>query len=208
LQKCTDKKVINRILDKICDSHESYWYWDMTTHNYSDQWLSCIDNRILVAQENGGFWKEEIECNPSEYLILPDNMVRGLSERFGDSVRVIGNYDAFKNGKGFKEIKQLTQRQQLMLNDANAFLKAAEYEIKYPIKVVDFEKKNRLGLALKETIYISTKAFEMGRHEVVAVLIEEQEHLVTNFADETREFQNHFIKKFINLLEEKTNNYL
>lgn len=208
LCECTDTKVINKILNNICDTYEATFYWDNWSYSMSNQWLECINKRTLVSYENGGFWKEEIEQSPSDYLLLPDKLVQGLKSRFGDDVRIIGDFDINNSGGGFKEIKSITPRQQSLLNDGYEFLKAAGYEIKYPVKIVDFVKKHRLGLALKETIYVSTKVFEMGRHEVVAVLIEEQEHLITNYADESREFQNHFIKKFINALEEKTGKYL
>jgi hypothetical protein len=107
-----------------------------------------------------------------------------------------------------KVITELSPKQQVLLNDSVEFLKNAGYTLEYDITVVRFAKANRLGLAKDGKIILSEKIFELGRKEIVATLIEEQEHLITGYEDESRAFQNHFIMKYIGELESKTGKYL
>ena len=208
LQKIKDKKIIAQILNKINDSWESDFYWDHSSSLYSDVWLSVIGDKVLVPQENAGFWIEMIKEYPDRYLFLPNKMISGLKDRFLDDIRVIGDTDGVKGNGDFRHIKELNKKQQSLLDDSISFLKTAGYDIKHEIKVGEFSVANRLGQALNDKILLSTKLFDLGKKQIVAVLIEEQEHLQTGFSDETRQFQNHFINKYVSALEELTGKYL
>lgn len=206
LKSVTDKRIINRILDNIIDTWEYDLFWNSATMKYSNQWLYCIDNRILVPYENAGFWADEISISPSMYLILPSKMVDGLKERF-EEVKVIGKNDECASSE-MKVVEKLNERQQSLFNDAKEFLKEAGYAIESEIVIVRFAKLDRLGLALNNKIYLSEKLFNMGRKEIVSAIIEEQEHINTGFQDETRAFQNHFIMKYITEIENRIGKYL
>ena len=181
-------------------------FWDSATHLYSNEWRACIGDKTLVPHENAGFWSDEINLSPSLFYILPNKMVRGLKDRF-DDIRIIGETDGVKLG-GMKMVAELSRKQQALLDDSKEFLKNAGYNIEYDIVVVRFSKADRLGLAKDGKIILSDKIFDLGRKEIVATIIEEQEHLTTGYCDETRAFQNHFIMKYIGELENKTGKYL
>ena len=208
LQKCTDKKVITHLYNTICETMERYISWDTGVHSFSDEWLTCLNGKILVPNENAGYWAEEVKYSPNDFLRLPSNLIEGLKARFLDEVKVIGDVSGLSNRGDMRVYETLNRKQEALLNDARTFLASADYLIKYEIKVVDFVQPERLGQAKDNTILLSHKLFEMGRKELVSCIIEEQEHLITDFADETRAFQNHFIRKYVTALEDKTGIYL
>lgn len=207
IKEIEDKKVIKKILGNINNTWEQELFWDSASHKYSNKWLECVDKKILVPYENAGFWSDEINSNPSLFLVLPNKLVRGLKERFDEDIRVIGEGAGTKSGD-MKVITELSPKQQVLLNDSLEFLKNAGYTIEFEIVVGRFAKADRLGLAKDNKIFLSEKIFDLGRKEIVATLVEEQEHLVTGYMDETRAFQNHFIMKYIGELESKTGKYL
>jgi len=207
LKSIEDKKVISKILRSIIGTYEAELFWDSAINYFSNEWLSCVNGKILVPYDNAGFWSEEIKLNPSSYMILPNSLVRGLKGRFEDDIKVIGEGDGVKMGN-MKMLTELSPKQQALLDDSKEFLKNAGYVIEHDIVVVRFAKADRLGLASENKIMLSDKIFDLGRKEIVATIIEENEHLITGYSDETRAFQNHFIMKYIGELENKTGKYL
>jgi hypothetical protein len=208
LQKCTDKKIITHLYNTICDTFEKTLDFASTSHLFSEEWLECLAKKTLVPYENAGYWSEIVDEAPLRFFTLPSNLIEGLKAKFTDKVRVVGEINGISTKGELRVCEELTKKQQQLLKDARLFLASAEYPIKYEIKVVDFVKAEVRGQALDNTILLSQKLFEMGRKEIVSVIIEEQEHLITGFGDETRAFQTHFIHKFVTALEEKTNTYL
>ena len=208
LQKCKDKKIITHLYNTICNTFEKGLDFASTSSYFSDEWLECLNGRTLVPYENAGYWSDEVELSPLDYFVLPSTLIEGLKAKFIDKLKVIGEINGVSTKGEIKMCEALTKKQQSLLKDARLFLASADYLIKYEIKVVDFLKSDIRGQALDNTILLSQKLFEMGRKEIVSVIIEEQEHLITGFGDETRAFQTHFIHKFVTALEEKTNIYL
>lgn len=208
LQKLTDRRIIAQILNGINKCWERNLNWACTPENFTDDWAEVIGEKVLVPEESAGFWHEILKENPSDYVIVPNDLVKGLKKRFADKIRVIGDVGDGESTIGFKELKSVSNRQNAMLNDCLEFLKAANYPIDYPIKIGEFSSLATLGQASKGTILLSTKLFDKGKKEIVACIIEENEHLLTGFSDFTREFQSHFIRKYVSTLEELTNRYL
>jgi hypothetical protein len=206
-----DGGIIMRLIAQICTQeagqvpYEYDMYW--ANHEYSLTWLKAVEDYILVPFENGGFWAEEIATAPEKYIIIPTKIINGLSNCFGEKINVIGGA-IHMGGDSFKEVKEMTPRQQSLLDESIEFLKKCDYEITHPIKIVEFQKSNVLGRAYKGEILLSSKLFENGRKQIVACIIEEQEHLVTGFEDKSRAFQSHFINKLVTIYEEKTGIYL
>ncbi len=208
LQQITDKKTITHLYNTINGNYERYLDWNSSTQLFSDEWLTCLNGKILVPVENAGYWEDEVRYAPTDYLTLPSNLIEGLKARFIDEVKVIGNVDGVNTRGDVKFIQTLSKKQEQLLKDATTFLASADYQIKYEIKVVDFFQTDRRGQAIDNTILLSQKLFEMGRKHIVEVIIEEQEHLVTGYNDETRAFQSHFINKYVTELENKTGIFL
>ena len=92
-----------------------------------------------------------------------------------------------------------------MLKKLDEFCKECEYEINYPIAVVQFTKKGLLAMANcdDKEIYLSQDAFD-SFELLIKAAIEENEHINSGLDDNTRAFQNHFINLF---LQEKLNRF-
>jgi len=88
------------------------------------------------------------------------------------------------------------------------FLNKLNYDIDYPIKVVDNLGKNVLGLAKNGTIYLSHACFLLGTKFVTATILEEYLHLKYNYYDCTRELQNFLFDTIISMGEQITNEIL
>lgn len=205
LQKITDKSIIGHILNTINDCAERSFTWDQP--QYSNAWQEVIGEKILVPVENAGFWQEIMKKDPHLYLTLPADMIKGLKSKFLDKIKEIGDVEESISSE-CREVKELSKKQQYKLDSAIEFLTGANYKITHPIKVVEFQQTNRLGQALNGQILLSTKIIDAGMKELVACIVEEEEHLITGHNDETRAFQSHFIHKFVSALEDLTGKYL
>lgn len=71
----------------------------------------------------------------------------------------------------------------------------------YPIRVTETLGENVLGLAEKRTIWVSKRAFTMGRRTVMGTLYEEWLHIRHGYVDETRSMQNHLIDTIMHFME-------
>lgn len=201
LQKITDEKIIKRLLSELhmnYDATEYNFYWSHSSDLYSETWLSVIGERELVSAESAGLFEEEIRDTPC--LVLPSTMVRGLKDKFGDKVKVMGVFDL--NANTIK-VLTLTPRQEFILKECTTFFTECQIDIPYPIKVCRFHSTRQLGQAKDKTIYISEKCFEHGKRMVVETIIEEANHIESGFSDETRAFQNHLLRKYVSQIEER-----
>ena len=207
LKAIKDETIIHRILYNINNYWEKTLCWNCSD-SFSEKWLEQIGDKYLVPYERQGFWDDELKFLKGKYIVLPSVMIDSLKVCFGEKVKVIGD-DEVKGANGeIKFVAQLDKRQQFFLDEAINFLEKSGYAIKYPMKVVQFSKVNVLGQAKDETIFLSEKLFTRGIRDIVSVIIEENEHNITQYSDESREFQTHFINLYVGALEEKSGKYL
>lgn len=209
LSVCDNKEVIDLLLysldrDSYAESKLGEYY---DRQKYNPIWKEVIGNRILVPREISGFWTDIILKNRFNYLILPNAFCVNLKKNFND-LKIIGNTSNLDNS--YIELNSTTERQNYLISKALDFLKRAEYDVKFPIQIVSFMRKEVLGMADDDNkrILLSERLFDMGLKNIVATIIEENEHLLTKMEDETREFQNLFIYKFVTALERITGEYL
>ena len=89
--------------------------------------------------------------------------------------------------------------------DALDLLKNTNYKNRFSfdlnIKYVKFFDSHTLGLAENDIIYLSAKLDTYSVDEVAKIIIEENEHNLTGYADETREFQNHLFNLYFEQLK-------
>lgn len=208
LKEIEDKSIIHRILYNINNFTEKNLHWE-NSWDWSDVWVGQIGDKYLVPTETAGFWEEELKTIlKGNYIMLPSSMVQSLKLFFGDKVKVIGD-DSTGDGKAdMKILNEVGKREQYLLDTSLKFLEDAGYKVKYPVKVVRFHKSEVLGQAKDETIFLSEKIFTMGQKQIVACIIEENEHIVTGYEDETRTFQNHLFSMIVSCYEEKVGRYL
>lgn len=207
LKAIDDDSIAHRIIYNINDYSEKMLYWH-TSSPFSDAYMRVIGNKTLIPYENAGFWADEIKELKTSHIILPNEMINGLKNSFGDAINVIGESEKGSAGSDMKPVTNLGKRQKKLLDESVAFLQDAGYNLQYEVKIVQFSNPDIHGRAKDETIFVSEKVLSLGRKEIVATLIEENEHLRSGHADETRAFQNHLINLFICSLEDKSEKYL
>ena len=176
-------------LETNLDFHDSW-------HKLNSAWREAIGNRIVINQDLSGFYQDRLK---EPHLVVCKSLAKKIKECFSD-VEVCG---IGQDDEVFTSPVESTPKMQYQLNKALDALKEMKYEIKYPIEVVTFSRSSVLGLAKNGTIYISPKQFDKGIREIAVTLIEENEHLITNHDDCTREFQDHLFNKWISALEEQ-----
>ena len=210
LATCDDLSVVSVVLNSLdVESNllEGTLGSTYTGEKFNDVWFKAVDERTLVPGEYAGFWGEIIYKNRGKYLILPKDFCDMLVNEFKD-LRILGN--SLNRKESYLVIENKSERHTVMLKKALNFLEKAEYEVRYPIEIVSFLDPSVRGLADREKarILLSERLFEEGLKKLVAVIVEENEHLITYLEDETREFQNLFIYKFVTVLEKITGEYL
>ena len=164
-------------------------------------WKEAIGERIVINEDLGGFYAER---RREPHVIVSKSLAKKIKASFPEiEVCGVGQDDEI-----FTSPVELTPKMQYQLKKATDALKEMKYEIGYPIEVVTFSRASVLGLAKNGTIYISPKQFDKGIREIAVTLIEENEHLITNYDDCTREFQDHLFNKWISAMEEQNGIFL
>lgn len=119
------------------------------------------------------------------------------------SAAAIAKRQARANSGVITPVKNLTERQKEQLNAAINLANKAGFNVEsYPIVTTDVFDSNCLGFAYEDTIYVSTRAYDMGTHKLSAVLIEEFIHLYHDLKDESRAMQNFLFDKVVGLASE------
>lgn len=200
---CTNPDVIRTFLLNLNSDHLEWSIFFYSVFTLSDAWRTAIGDRKVIVSEIAGWFMEEQQ--KYQCFILPDNLCKKIQAKFPE-------IDIFGLSQGDrvcpKRDYQMSARDNFLLSESQRFLKEANYSVDYPIKIVRFEDAETLGLAENDTIYIAGKLFEMGRKEIVRVLIEENEHLKTGYTDKSRAFQNHFINLYLSEMEMRIGNFL
>ena len=212
LLKCNDKKIIRKIIEN-CTKRDNYevMYWEAALDyrwraknmlgEINEEWTNVLKERPLIVDGLADFYPD-IAKKP--HYLLNANLAMLATE-----VLDLHVYGISSNGEALAhKPTTITKKMEILLADCLKFLKDTDYEVKYPIEIVEFNKTNTLGRAQNKTILLSEKVFSLGKKEIVSTIIEENEHLKTGFQDCTREFQNHFINLYITEMEERKNLYL
>ena len=84
---------------------------------------------------------------------------------------------------------------------AERILNRLGFTVTAPIQVTDTLPKNALGMAQNDTIYLSSSAFSHGVKSLAQTILEEHIHLKTNFADQTRQLQDEFLRTIFTVAE-------
>jgi hypothetical protein len=206
LGSCSAESVIRKLVNsfKYNDSYELHCVDQFD--NFSETWLTVIDERILVPREFAGFYQEEIEQKPDAYLLMPSTLIRSLSNYFGKKIKSITEEDDNSSSSrgAFKKIEP-NNKMQFLLKECVKSLEEMEYAVNYPIEIGRFTNESTLARANQrhKKIQLSEKLFDLGKRQIAAAIIEECEHLNTNFNDCTRQFQNHWINLYISEKEQR-----
>jgi hypothetical protein len=197
------EKIARNILSNAFIS-EKYWEGEMDWYWYGSNklcqtWRDAISNRIIINNDASGFYMKEMSEN-AHYRVSRE-MAKAIKGSFPD-VEVYGVGQDSTNELNWR-IVDTTPKMQYMLKKALDFCKDTNYDVSYPISVVEFDKSEVMGCAHNKNIYLANSVFDNGMKEILMTLIEENEHIKTGFSDETRAFQTHFIKMFLTTKEEQ-----
>ena len=177
-------------------------YGNIPKGEFSDAWKEVVtSNKFYAAEALMMFEKEEVK----DRIAIPAILARELISQFGD-VDVLGFNANSKSGVDYIEIKPNEDLVNSVI-DALHQLKQTRYKHRIiedtAFKYARFKDKEVMAMAMphENTIYISERFVDMYSEEQQATLIEEYEHINTNYSDETRNFQQHFINLYLKELK-------
>jgi len=163
----------------------------------NDGWREAIGKRIIINADLSGFY---LDKTSKPFYIVSKQLAKKIKESFPE-VEVYG-VDKDDSGVFYHPVQE-TAKMRYILKKALEALKEMEYPVNYPIQIVQFNDDSVLGIADADTIGLSEKLFEKGIREVAVTIMEENEHLITNYKDKTRELQNHLFNKWLCTMEER-----
>jgi hypothetical protein len=177
-----------------------HYFANIGQSHYSETWKQYVMNHKFVAWEHLEMFENDEKLGR---LPLKFEMIKDLLNNFPE-MDVLGitsetvNYDSFAS-----VVKKVPQAIIDKVIDAIAMLKKTDYNDRMSdpeIEYVKFNKNTVLGRAHEGKIQLSIKLMDYDVTEIARIIIEENEHLITEFGDETREFQDHLFKLYFNQL--------
>lgn len=190
---------------------------------FNNSWLMCHlimctllwsgDNSVIgtVVTAKEGTWEKELcySGDPSEaFKETVAEKAKTFSENLNPSAQQVCR-TRLDDALAAAHVIELDETDKQRLSRAVAFCRGIGSPVdEYRIVAVDFLGHNMLGLAHKDTIYLTRDAFEQGTKILAGTLMEEFFHLRFQVKDETRTFQNLLINKLVSLGERITGEVL
>lgn len=198
-----DRDAIKYFLENITDAHyEGDMDYDWFYNDFTDKWKEVIGTAKIIHQEALNIIKEkELDFDTSGLIIVPKGVYKALTKKFEGigALRVANKVNEFY--EIYNEALDSRIKQGLAILEQCGYFIHPELKFIYGV----FGDKNKLACVYldKKEILISERMSNSSLFEIVAMLIEENEHFNTGFCDKTREFQQHFINLFTKKLLEK-----
>lgn len=191
-------KAITYLIENLDDNKREAKV-DLSFSNFRN-WKEAFGNAKIISYESFKVLKEMQPGSMSEsrFVQLPSNLYKKLSKDIDGISALMTSHDAHTFFEVYDSKLEATIKQALaVLESCDYFVDA---ELKFIVGV--FNDKSVLGrVNLKTaTVMLSTTLRDMGLKELIYTIVEETEHFRTSFHDNTREFQNHFIKLYVNVL--------
>lgn len=190
-----DKKTITYFLENVSDTHfegtmDYNWFV-----SFGSQWREVIGSGKIIHQKTLDDLKAR-GCKIDEVglIIVPKSLYHALTKQFEGigAVHVAGKIGNFY--EDFSPQCENRIKQALTILESCDYIFHPELEFIYGF----FEDKTtQATIDIKnKKVYISKIFIQKPLFEVVAMLIEENEHFNTGLSDETRAFQQHFINLY------------
>lgn len=189
------KKEVQNFLDALEENHFEFgidWHWFQTMN---DGWKQAIGSGKIITQKTlDTLQARGVKVDTASLVIVPEKLYKKLCDQFegiGATSVAAGINDFYED---FDEKIESRIKQGLTILEACGYDFHPELEFIYGY----FEDKTTLAQIHLKTkkIYVSKAFVQKPLIEVVAMLIEENEHFNTGLTDETREFQQHFINLY------------
>lgn len=189
------EKNVSDFLECSNDSDYEYemdWDWYQTM---SEGWRSAIGSAKIITKDTLQTIKDR-GGKPDEaaLVVVPKSLYKKLCNQFdgiGATSVAKGISDFYED---YDERVENKIKQGLTILENCGYIFHPEIEFIYGF----FEDKTTLAQVhiLSKKVYISKAFIQKPLFEVVAMLIEENEHFNTGLSDETRGFQQHFINLY------------
>lgn len=189
-KSCTNEELISTLLLRLNGSNNGFLEHKIEwseSEAFSENWYSVCSGKKFAPVEYLEMFSQEELRNTYQ---LPMKFLKPLKEQFPD-LQVLGMTS--KTDANFV----ITKPNQILIDkviDAMSKLNSTRYKHRFDnpqIEYVKFFNQGTLGLADDNKIYLSTKLDSYSVDEIAKIIIEENEHNITGFEDETRSFQNH-----------------
>lgn len=201
-KSCTNEELISTLLLRLNGSNNGFLEHKIEwseSEVFSENWYSVCSGKKFAPVEYLEMFSQEELRNTYQ---LPMKFLKPLKEQFPD-LQVLGMTS--KTDANFV----ITKPNQILIDkviDAMSKLNSTRYTHRFDnpqIEYVKFFNQGTLGLADDNKIYLSTKLDSYSVDEIAKIIIEENEHNITGFEDETRSFQNHLFNIYYCSLVEK-----
>jgi hypothetical protein len=195
------------IIEDPCEEYNALFSPSTFIHDPSEKWVEFSKKYLLVVEEKSGRFIAEMQASAKEIFYLPTGFAKWLKKHLPQmDILGIGQ----RVGNCFFTEVETTPKMEFLLKEVINSLKEMKYEITFPVSVVQFESSHIQGQAdiTNKHIYLAEDLFDRGRREIALTLIEEQEHLVSSFGDETRAFQSHLISSWLTTMENSNGLFL
>lgn len=190
-----DEKDVLNFLDSVKEDDYEYgmdWDWYQTMSN---GWRQAIGSAKIITEETLQTIKDR-GGKPDEagLIIVSKNLYKKLCNQFdgiGATSVARGINDFFED---YDEKVEAKIKQGLTILESCGYSFHPELEFVYGY----FEDKTTLAQVhiKSKKVYVSKAFLQKPLFEIVAMLIEENEHFNTGLSDETRAFQQHFINLY------------
>jgi hypothetical protein len=157
-------------------------------HTYSHAWAEALGGRPVVEREIAGHYSDLPQFHRA--VQLPKAIIDKLLKTEQNITHVAGIYS-----KAGAKVRAATEKEAYTLKQALYYLKEMQYEIRFDVHVCDFADSLQSGLYCDNAIYIGGQAFNTVA-TLCMTLMEENEHGITGFEDNTRDFQNHLLQRW------------
>ena len=198
-KSCTNEELISTLLFRLNGSNNGFLEHQIEwseSELFTDSWYSVCSGKKFAPIEYLDMFSEE---DLKGVYTLPMKFLKPLKEQFTD-LQVLGM--TAKTDANFVLVKP----SQILIDkviDAMTKLNSTRYSHRFDnpkIEYVKFFNQGTLGMADDNKIYLSLKLDSYSVDEIAKIIIEENEHNITGFADETRNFQNHLFSLYYDQL--------
>lgn len=190
-----NEKVAEYLLENISEEYfegdrMDWHYWN----KFSEDWRKVIGNNKLITKTVFEKIKARGGEVPENIIIVPNGLFTELTKQFEGISAVRTNSEGAAFYEDYNEDIEKTIKQGLVILEEAGYHMHPDLEFRYGW----FEDKSTLAqINIKDkVICVSCTMFRMPLIDIVAMLVEENEHFNTGYRDCSREFQTHFIKLF------------
>jgi len=199
-----NEELISQLIDGLKGGNAGFYEHTLpygTWEQFSDAWYEVCKNLKFVPAEALMFCKES---QLQGRVILPKSLLIPLYRQF-DDLDILG-ISKKENGSEYVIEEEPSTILTDKVIDALSMLRKTRYSSrmsKIDIQYANFIDSKVLGMADDGKTILSTKLEVEDVPYIAKIIIEENEHNLSGFGDETRDFQNHLFKLYFDELISK-----